>query len=154
MKPGSRSQFSWFGNRVNSVPTYWPTGKFLIYCLIAFSLLYLRLGCMLPLFLPRVLFDLEHGNSAAGTWEEQKQRIWFRSSVGFLVRSSFVFNFNFTSTLLGVCIHLHVQFLGAAGNKVNLGGPGWQKKEWLKLLSKKADWAIISKMQECKYCHK
>ena len=33
-----------------------------------------------------------------------------------------------TSTLLGVCINLHVQFLGAAGSKAFLGGPGRQKE--------------------------
>ena len=33
-----------------------------------------------------------------------------------------------TSTLLGVCINLHVQFLGAAGSKANLGGPARMTK--------------------------
>ena len=33
-------------------------------------------------------------------------------------------NLTSTSTLLGVCINLHVQFLGATGSKANLGGPG------------------------------
>ena len=32
------------------------------------------------------------------------------------------------SSLFGACINIHVQFIGATGNKANLGEPVWQKE--------------------------